>query len=163
MRQQEAVKQQQTALRGTMDGSLAAVQKDKQPPSQKGKQPPHNKRSSQPPHNKHVNRETTRCPWCGKPKHNHQHCPAKEAIYRKRGHYQKVRCSVAQVASVQDSGTEAFLGGVTNNSDNKWNIILQLNNKPVKFCINTGTNVIAIPEQVWKDLGKPSLVPPTRT
>ena len=59
VRQQETVRQQHTALRGPTADSLAAVQKDKQPPSQKGKQPSHNKRSSQPPHNKHVNRETT--------------------------------------------------------------------------------------------------------
>ena len=162
VRQQEAVKHQQTALRGSMDGSLAAVQKDKQPLSRKGKQPTRNKRSSQPPH---INRETTRCPWCGKPKHDRQHCPAKEAVCRKckkRGHYQKVCRSVAQVASVQESGTEAFLGAVTNNSDDQWNITLQLNSKPVKFCIDTGADVTAIPEQVWKDLGKPSLVPPDR-
>ena len=144
VRQQEVIRQQQSTLRGSGgDDTVAAVHKERAPRDRS-------------------NREEN-CPWCGRaPKHDRQHCPAREANCRKcgkRGHYQVVCRSTAKVSAIQEMIVpDAFLGAVaTDNYDERWTIILQLNNKPVKFCIDTGADVSLISEQVWKKIGKPPL------
>ena len=71
--------------------------------------------------------------------------------------------STAQVSAVQETKEDAFLGALTDTNGDRWNVTLQLNSHPVLFCIDTGTDVTAIPEQVWKDISKPPLLPSNRT
>ena len=162
-RQDETVRKQQATLRGaTKDSSVSALHKGKHLPREKkittGKSQQDSKGSRQP----------TQCPWCGKsPKHDRQHCPAREANCRKckkKGHYQTVCRSTAQVATVEEKEPkeDAFLGALTDTSRDRWNVTLQLNSHPVLFCIDTGADVTAIPERVWKDVGKPRLLPSNR-
>ena len=149
VRQKEVIRQQQSTLRGSGgDDTVAAVHKERAPRDRS-------------------NREEN-CPWCGRaPKHDRQYCPAREANCRKcgkRGHYQVVCRSTAKVSAIQEMIVpDAFLGAVaTDNYDERWTIILQLNNKSVKFCIDTGADVSLISEQVWKKIGKPPLQPSDR-
>lgn len=69
----------------------------------------------------------------------------------KKGHYQTVCRSTAQVTTVEEKETqleEALLGALTDTSRDHWNITLQLNGHPVLFCIDTGADVTAISERV---------------
>ena len=149
VRQKEVIRQQQSTLRGSGgDDTVAAVHKERAPRDRSYRE--------------------ENCPWCGRaPKHDRQYCPAREANCRKcgkRGHYQVVCRSTAKVSAIQEMIVpDAFLGAVaTDNYDERWTIILQLNNKPVKFCIDTGADVSLISEQVWKKIGKPPLKPSDR-
>lgn len=162
MRQQELIRQQQSTLRGSgREGTVLAAVRKERAPRDKSRQPHTRDR-----HNKEV-KTTESCSWCGKsPKHDRQHCPAREAVCRKckkKGHYQAVCRSTAQVSVVQETTvSDAFLGAVTNSNEDCWTVTLQLNSKPLQFCIDTGADVTAIPEQVWKEIGKPSLQPSDR-
>ena len=159
-RQEETVKQQQTVLRSaTKDPSVSALLKgkrDKKNIVDKTHQDPKTRRQP----------TMSTCPWCGKsPKHDRQLCPAREAKCRKckkKGHYQTVCRSIAQVATVQETRAEAFLGALTDNSRDRRNVTLLLNSHPVQFCIDTGADVTAIPERVWEEIGKPRLLPSDR-
>ena len=98
-RQDETVRKQQATLRGaTKDSSISAVHKGKHLPRGKKITMGKSQQDSKGP------RQPTQCSWCGKsPKHDRQHCPAREANCRKckkKGHYQTVCRSTAQVATV---------------------------------------------------------------
>ena len=123
-RQEETVKQQQTVLRSaTKDPSVSALLKgkrDKKNIVDKTHQDPKTRRQP----------TMSTCPWCGKsPKHDRQLCPAREAKCRKckkKGHYQTVCHSIAQVATVQETRAEGFLGSLTDSSRDHWNVIVLL-------------------------------------
>ena len=70
--------------------------------------------------------------------------------------------STAQVSAVQETKEDAFLGALTDTNGDRWNVTLQLNSHRVLFCIDTGADVTTIPERVWKDIGKPPLLPSNR-
>lgn len=114
------------------------------------------------------------CSRCGKsPSHDHQQCPAKDAICRKcdkKGHYQKVCRSAAKVGDVhQESSSDttgaAFLGAVRGEKEDMndpWAVKVQLNGNPVTFHIDTGAEVTVISEQLHKKLSNASLSPALR-
>ena len=162
-RQDETVRKEQATLRGAAkDSTVSALHQGKHLPREKKITVDKSQQDSKGP------RQLTQCPWCGKsPKHDRQLCPAREATCRKckkKGHYQTVCRSTAQVATVEEKETkeDAFLGALTDTSGDRWNVTLQLNSHPVLFCIDTGADVTAIPERVWKDIGKPPLLPSNR-
>ena len=113
------------------------------------------------------------CTRCGKsPPHDHQHCPARDAICHncsKRGHYKamcksskKVRGS-PRTPSEQNEDSEAFLGAIETDDGNPWIVSLRVRNEVVDFHINTGAEVSVIPDQVYRKLGSPTLTPPRQT
>ena len=79
--------------------------------------------------------QTTTCFRCGKsPMHDRLHCPAKEAICHKcgkRGHFQSACRSVPSISAVYKepprSEEDIFLGNVQENTDDTWNVDVQLN------------------------------------
>ena len=103
------------------------------------------------------------CQRCGRKPHSLQSCPAQGAVCRKchkRGHFQ-VMCrskSSGQVQQVTEETTESFfLGVVTGDSNNDWGIELNLNDKKIKFLIDTGAEVTLISETAHSQLGAPPL------
>ena len=169
VRQAEAVKQQQSLMRGATvnhkqpDTHVGAVRKrrptrPKQQRSDKGEKTP-----------------KTTCGWCGKaPSHEKQQCPAKDAVCHKcskHGHFKKV-CRSAKVGELHlnthsETEEDLFLGGLTGGSEdlhkNPWSIVLSLNGKPTKFEIDTGAEVTVISERAHRNIGSPKLRPPQKT
>ena len=154
VRQSEQVKQQQTVLRGTEvkpATHVDAVQrghKHRQPADEQQNEP----------------NKAEKCGKCGRsPAHNRDRCPAREAIChkcKKRGHFQIV-CRSAEVGRVNTDKEQpdAFLGSIGNNP---WTVELNLEDSPVKFCIDTGAEVTVISDKTWRDLGSPTLKSPER-
>ena len=98
------------------------------------------------------------CTRCGKtPSHTRQNCPAKDSVYhrcKKKGHFQSQCKSMKAINSIMsdipEESENAFLGTIcsTNSRTTEWLVELYLNKVPVTFKINTGTEVIAIPEAI---------------
>ena len=135
VRQAEAVKEQQAALR--TDGTntpIGSVNKTKQTKQWPTRQP-------NSPGGKH-------CFRCGTiPYHSRQVCPARNATCQKcsrKGHFQTVCRGDTRVRGVHqdqeetppstDESTDTFLGAV---GENPWVVNLRLNGQSVKFCIDT--------------------------
>ena len=106
---------------------------------------------------------------CGKyPAHDRLHCPAKDVTCRKcgkQGHYQSV-CQYAGVSGVdsQDclsdsaTGYDSFLGIVEASPNGKsWAVTVEVNGTLVELHIDTGAEVTVVSEQVWKEIGQPTL------
>ena len=100
-----------------------------------------------------------KCSRCGKsPPHSRQACPANEETCRRchrKGHYQRCCKTQAAIREInEDSEEEAFLGTV--NSANAigdsvpWSVKVQLNGKEVDFKVDTGADVTVIPESVYR-------------
>ena len=113
---------------------------------------------------KHAPTLQSKCTRCGRsPSHDVKSCPAKEAICRgsgKREHYQRV-CKPVQVSIVQTESSKEensiFPGDVTNNVSKPWMVSLKLNSKYTEFCIDTGTEISAISESIYKWIGSPEV------
>lgn len=158
VRQAEAVKQQQPALRGTVNDTRVGSVQSKQHTKSKPKQTPQKSKPDTKPSNSRP--ENSKCSWCGKsPSHSRQRCPAKDATCRKckkTGHYEAVCRSAAKVSSIEGE-QDAFIGTVTDRTKDNWSITLQVNDKPIEFHIDTGAEVTVISERVWTQLDKPAL------
>ena len=126
----------------------------------------------------HYNSHTSPCSWCGKsPKHDRQHCSARDAICRhcgKKGHFQSVCrryskrvrgiCTDNLQASREDQDDEVdsddgFLGTVSSEDgqDSPWLVKLQLHGTKVKFHIDTRAELTVISDLIHKKLGFPIL------
>ena len=172
VRQAEAVKKQQSVLRGEgavkPDIPVGAIQRGRPKkgnpqigPRQKGGVTAH----KQPP-------TGTVCSRCGKsPAHDRQRCPARDATCHKcgkRGHYQRV-CKSAKVGVVQKDETnlhdtdDAFLGTVGDESEEPWTVNALLNETLIEFHIDTGAEVTVISELTFKKLRGVVLLPSLRT
>lgn len=112
-----------------------------------------------------------KCGWCGKDQHPRERCPARNAKCRqcsKVGHYaavcrSKPQASAAAVNAVsEDSDEDAFLGSIDVGSP--WTQRILLNKVPVSMKVDTGADVTAIPENVYKQELRclPGLMCPTR-
>ena len=180
VRQSETVKQQQAVLRGSstlaQDIPVGAVQRGRS--NRKGKpfkgvNPGVNKGSQ----SSATSRDNPKgCSRCGKLGfHDKANYPAKDAICRrcnKRGHFQVVCRSAAKVAGVQSSARQdtscttddAFLGALEHPDRNDpGEVTLTLEGQPVTLSIDTGAEVTVIPDNVWRDLGKPALTLPAQS
>ena len=172
VRQSEAIKQQQPLLRGgstKQDTPVGAVQAKRK--SQRMYQSSGRQNSGATQKQPGSNQGCTRC---GKiPAHDRQQCPAKDAVCRKcnkKGHFQAVCRSTVKVGRVlsQDEQNldDVFMGAVEKLGEkaaNPWIIPLQLNGKPVEFCIDTGAEVTVISEQTYENVGCPPLLQADRT
>ena len=173
-RQSEAVKKQQDILQGTQpDPPSANVDqiskkrgKGGKGKDQKDKPPKKSKLASKTPEIK-----CTRC--LGKP-HSKQECLAKDSQCNKcfkKGHWTKacksqLKKKVEEVYSCSEVELEGefFLGQLTEvdrvegNSKESWKAEVKLNERTVKFKVDTGADVTVIPPNIYHSLvPKPSL------
>lgn len=97
------------------------------------------------------------CQRCGySPNHPRDRCPAKDKTCskcKKRGHF--VKCCLGNISEVvnteQDNyvdSSEVFLGEVGCSDSDPWFIDVKLQDKHVKFKIDTGADVTVIPEDI---------------
>ena len=106
------------------------------------------------------------CTLCGKEPHSLQKCPAKEAICHKchrRGHYES-QCFSKSVSEVtRQNGSipihddsevihSTFFDTVSSFEGKSWIAQLQIQDKKVKYKIDTGAEVTAISTETFKQL-----------
>ena len=101
-----------------------------------------------------------KCSRCGKqPPHSRQVCPASEVTCHKcgkKGHYKRCCKTKAAIREItEDSEEEAFLGTVTCSANAigasvPWIAKVQLNGNEVEFKVDTGADVTVIPESVYR-------------
>ena len=156
-RQSEAVKKQQTLMRNDFKESTGtknevdAVKTEIFRKDDSSGGPDETPNSKKPP----TRPPSNRCYRCGKsPGHVRQNCPAKTAICHKcsrKGYWASVCKSSQTVGEIEED--YAFLGAIgTERNEDIWSVDLTLNNSPVRFKIDTGTDVTVIPESVYKKL-----------
>ena len=177
-RNSEAVKGQQQTVRGSPASSthaataVDAIQTRQKWPS-RGRSSPKTSigthTASKPPVSQ-PSTSTSRCGWCGNDRHPRDRCPAKNSRCRqcsKMGHYAAVcrstpRAETASVNTVEGDAADAFLGTIGLSS--AWTQQILLNKVPVEMKIDTGADVTAIPETVYKQelQSAPKLSQPSR-
>lgn len=153
-RQSEVIKRQQTDLRGEAKGEIDAVmakhRKQKQPTPKTSFQHKNLATKSK------ASTDRQQCYRCGKtPAHGKWQCPAKEVTCHtcgKKGHYSKV-CKSAKAVHVVESSTVCrdtplFLGSVDAGTD-PWFTDLTIRSHKVRFKIDTGADVSAIPAHTY--------------
>ncbi len=172
VRQAETVKSQQPLLRGgdlsvKPDNQVGAVSREKGGhkyvrPRQGSGVPAHKQPAK------------AMCGRCGRPPHDRQLCPARDAVCHKcnkRGHFKSVCRSSANVQEVNLDPSEtrpegeAFLGSLTEQGANPrspWALSLLLNRKPTHFELDTGAEVSVISPKAHQEVGSPSLRPAQR-
>lgn len=107
-----------------------------------------------------------KCGWCGKDRHARESCPAKNARCHqcnKLGHYSSVcRSSSRPRASMNSVQEDSFLGAIS--SDVPWTRRIFVNGTPVPMKLDTGADVTAIPETVYRTMlrSSPRLSKPDR-
>ncbi|KAK0131436.1 hypothetical protein N1851_033838 [Merluccius polli] len=160
-RQSEEVKRQQTDLRGELNtASKVAVDalnknRGKLPYAKQFK--PKGQTQGNPKFNKMAPSATElkTCHKCGKsPPHPAVQCPAKSAechICHKRGHYGRT-CRLANTVNEVAEDMDGLFLGVVSSGDEPWMADIDLKGSKVTFKIDTGADVTAIPEQVYKTL-----------
>ena len=144
-RQTEAIKQQQTTLNNQSEttNSIKIINRAGFPQKRKQDYRPQQ-------------RAMISCTRCGKsPAHSKAQCPAKEATCKKchkKGPFQAVcrskvpNSAVAEIEQEED----AFLGPISAiDSSEPWTVTLTLNKCPLKFKIDTGADVTALPDTVY--------------
>ena len=110
------------------------------------------------------------CSRCGR-KHRRGKCPAFNAVcYRchKRGHFQSCCKSrsipTTPVGDQEDNSINtAFINTLGEEDSILWFVNLTLGNKEVSFKIDTGAEVTAVSEKVWKQSKRPRLQVPLKT
>eukprot|EP00731_Ephydatia_muelleri_P032566 Em0024g110a len=88
------------------------------------------------------------CTRCGRSNHPKDRCPAKD-----------VSCHRVTGQKAVDS---AYLDVLITKQNSSWMSALQLNNKEVKFKLDTGAEVTAISQETHRLLGNPKLLRPTK-
>ena len=130
--QLETVHQQQVFLRGDNDETrqipIDAVKTSKRP----GKSMSDTGRGSGP-------SKQTMCSRCGKSlKHDIGVCPAKDAICKVWGHFQRARRSKKKISSINETPEptdRSFFLGVVLDSKEPWSMTLWLNGRSTFFCV----------------------------
>ena len=153
-RQTEAVKQQQSIVRGD-DVKVEAVKGKKRQTNVAKAKPQLNHRFQNKPKG-----QANSCGRCGRyPTHDKQNCPAIDAKCnkcQKKGHYAKMCHSKLpnSVGAVKEntSGERVFLGSIRNNECKPWNIKLSLRGTNLQFKVDTGADVTVISEEQFKRL-----------
>ena len=166
VRQSEAVKEQQIVVRPTLtqnDVSAVSHSYTKEGISKEVSSHKSQGGQRQPSYQKGQAQFKSKCQRCGKsPYHSRFQCPAKDSVChkcKKRGHYQVV-CQNERIQNIE----EEFLDGVfIIESDRKaWNVVIEINDKPYNFKIDTGADVTVIPENVYQSLKGVKLQPTTQ-
>ena len=107
----------------------------------------------------------SKCKRCGK---NHQsgtdNCPAKDAqCFRcnRKGHFSS-QCLSKTVAATESRIDAAYLDVVQSDSEQGWSATVQVTGIPVLFKLDTGAEVTAISEEIYKTLSRVTLKKPSR-
>ena len=165
IRQREAVKTQQEALRGKEKAETSLLAIARNPPRRKLPAVPQTKITSsilKPP-------VFQICRRCGKGSHPLQDCPAKDATCfhcNRKGHFGNQRLSTT-VANVKRDLSELTMESDNNNDDTDrayldtvrgeqsriWVVDVKINDRTVSFKVDTGAEVTAISEPTWSSLG----------
>ena len=102
------------------------------------------------------------CGRCGGPPHKRMNCPSRDSVCilcRKKGHWKMV-CRSKKVNEVltDDDMEELFLGEVIDaveaNQLNSWKADIAINDKIIKFKIDSGADVSVLPYDVYNKLKK---------
>ena len=102
------------------------------------------------------------CGRCGGPPHKRMNCPARDSVCimcKKKGHWKMV-CRSKKVNEVltDDDMEELFLGEVIDaveaNQSNSWKADIAINDKIIKFKIDSGADVSVLPYDVYNKLKK---------
>ena len=150
VRQHEEVKKQQVVLRlASTQGNLDAV-------SHNIKRPAYRKKSTRHVSNFQPQSTSTKSRQCGKcgktPTHAWTECPAKDVECRKcqkKGHFAAVCRSAQKLESIEEDGAAAYLGAVDHPQSSTWTEMLIINGGQLRFKVDTGASVTAIPESVY--------------
>ena len=98
------------------------------------------------------------CKWCGRTnKHDRRQCPAHDVVCRKcgkHGHFEKVCRSTTQAVCAVDTPIDTlFLDSLNNSSSvDSWSAEVKVNNKPIKFRIDTGADATCLPVDIFEQL-----------
>ena len=174
----EAIRQQQPVVRGMLQQDCPSVEHEKietlrynpknanRPRWGDRQRPPKSNGGGGP-----LNREQIKqkCGRCGKsPKHNKQQCPAKDSTYKKcykKGHYASC-CFSKEVSLLREDDNlkseEVFLGSLESQGETQWHTTVSLNEKNVKFKLDTGAKVTAISEATFSSLPNTKLKTPSK-
>ena len=155
VRQSEAVKLQQAVVRGHVD--IDAIDRRKQKPHRlqfTGASKPDQKGKV--------------CFRCGKgPPHPRLQCPAKNSIChncKNKGHFKAMCWTKSTVSTVNSCDKpDAFLGTVHSvEKDNPWMVDLEVNNRNLKFKMDTGADVTVLPLKQYDEKKNGQMSFPTR-
>ena len=109
------------------------------------------------------------CKWCGRtPRHEREQCPARNATCRncnKPGHFEKVcRSEKAAIRAVDATIDTLFVDTLNNNlsSSDTWQAELKVNDKLVKFRLDTGADATVLPLDTFNQLLSAPLSPPDK-
>ncbi|KAL1256519.1 hypothetical protein QQF64_012064 [Cirrhinus molitorella] len=154
-RQTEAVKQQQSNLRGECavktSGSVDRVI-SRNNPSQSWQRVKSGHGAKE-----KFKQSHSRCHKCGKsPSHPKAHCPANTVLCHacgKKGHFQKVCVSPRKVNEVQEQDLDIFLGTVLAEGD-PWVTDIKIKDCDAQFKIDTGAEVTVMPDHVFHEISR---------
>ena len=148
IRQRDAVKEQQQALKLPIkeESTLDAVSKKN--PKRILPAIPSQQKLSQ-----------ANCRRCGRGSHSRQFCPAREARCNRKGHY-GAQCQsntiaelTAQVNQTEVSYQEtAYLDTIEVTDRNMWEVKIDVEDKSVRFKVDTGAEVTVLSDSTWKSL-----------
>ena len=163
VRQKEAVYGQQSVLnRDPTCSPVDAVKNgSSQGQSQTFRQSRPQRRNSQPQQN------TKHCTRCGKGPHSRDKCPARESECHKchrKGHYssQCMSKTVAPVIVQTVSDDTAYLDAMGDSQQDTWTAKINVGSQEATFKIDTGAEVTAISEKLYKSLRSPALQKPNK-
>ena len=106
--------------------------------------------------NKESSKPTPNCGWCGRERHQHQVCPAKDATCnkcKKRGHFQNVcRSSASPTKKIceleedeePEEGDEILFLGEVQTTEGGWKAQLGVNGRNARFKLDTGAAVSVV-------------------
>lgn len=163
MCQKEAVHEQTISLQG--DGS-------KQNPVVVDELKGHHKRKTTPSGGKNASNSANKpsqCTRCGREKHaSVDKCPAQKATCHKckrKGHYSSMSFSKTVTLAAQEEVTldDVYLDTVTSEQETAWHLTVLLEQTKVCFKMDTGAEVTAISDRVYKSIpSHPILQPANR-
>ena len=168
-RQKEAIAEQSSQLRG--DGSKQSpiavdqVRGGQPHPTRRGNAIDIGRSNNKPRGGPAGNPQCTRC---GKPKHPRgDRCPARDATCHKcnrKGHFQS-QCFSKTVAATSNelSLDSAFVGNVSTSQPVSWNTTIFMKEREVNFKLDTGAEVTAISNTLYRSLGGINLGNPQKS
>ena len=100
-------------------------------------------------HTSYVQSTDKKCNWCGRSSHPRSACPAREAkcnACKGKGHYAVVCRTKNKVQEIrgEEDDYNSFLGEVTNKEKNHWQVLVNVDNYPCQFKLDTGAEVTVL-------------------
>ena len=154
-RQSEAVKKQQSVVRGDSQTNVDAIRAKQHYVRSKPQPKKGQFKVGNPPTRTELPQKT--CTRCGRaPVHSRDCCPARNAKChkcKKTGHFQ-LQCRTKSVCAVlADQDDEVYIAAVHQQPEKSpWVVTLGVNGSPVEFKIDTGADVSVLPEAIFKEL-----------